>query len=100
MNWRHKIIFRDLTAPFDGRDLTDEEAKELAKKFAQRINESTAMRDYSMKRELKELVRQFEQDVFDEDDLNVALDDLYDFGDLHHVWIGNTNLDLVKELKD
>lgn len=94
MGWLYKIVIRDLTKPFDDKDLTDEEAIQLGKRFAERIKESKAFRDPCLKHELGEIIEDFDSEVFDQQDINNVLDDLYDFGDAYRVWIGNTNLDL------
>jgi len=87
MVWKYKIIIRDITKPYQDRDVTDEEAKEIAKRVAERIKQSIAFQH--LRSELEPIVNKFEEEVSSQAEFNEVLEELYDVGDSQRIWIDN-----------
>jgi DNA-binding transcriptional regulator GbsR (MarR family) len=87
MRWIYKIVIADITKPYRDRDVTDEEAKQIGKRVAERIRQSEAYHHF--KTELEEIANKFEEQVTSQEDFNEVLDELYDVADSHSIWVDN-----------
>lgn len=88
MKWEYKIIISDLTKPYRDRDdITEEEAKKLAKQIAERVRQSKAYQH--LKSQLEEVSLKFEEEATNQEELNEILNELYDIGDSYKIWIDN-----------
>jgi len=81
--WEYKIVISDIT-----RNYNDDESNvnSIGKAVAERIRQSDAYKRY--RHTLGEIAKKMEE-VTTEAQFNRVLDEFYDFGDAHRIWIEN-----------
>ena len=107
--WKYHLNIKDLTKEYDDKEDNFSSLKEegellqsIGKRVAKRIRKLswlivhnfslTEMERDSLKNDLEELAVQFDE-VYDKDDFNLILEDLYDLGDHNKmIWVNNITI--------